>query len=128
MTQKEARDTLEKFRCGELNVLVSTNVLSEGIDVAMCDTVIIYMSVRDMIQGVQIPGNAVAVTFSYVSSDLYCEFFVDEGRARKRGGQVVAIIDSKLYSQYLDNKRKERVMCKALSAIRGICSADVNPV
>lgn len=57
MTKNEADTVMEQFRNGELNILVSTSVLSEGIDVPECNGVITYMFTSDVIADVQIPGN-----------------------------------------------------------------------
>lgn len=56
MTREQAQETLKRFRSGEINVLVSTSVLAEGIDVPECNVVISYMNVKDVIQGIQVPG------------------------------------------------------------------------
>ena len=56
MSKKEAESVMSQFREGELNILVSTSVLSEGIDVPQCNGVIRYMFVSDVIADVQIPG------------------------------------------------------------------------
>ena len=45
-----------QFRDGELNILVATSVLSEGVDVPECSAVIRYMYIKDMIAEIQVPG------------------------------------------------------------------------
>ena len=40
LTQNQLKETLNKFRRGELNVLIATNVVEEGLDVSTCNQVI----------------------------------------------------------------------------------------
>ncbi|MHA2501822.1 MAG: DEAD/DEAH box helicase [Candidatus Kariarchaeaceae archaeon] len=42
LSQKEQKQIMDQFRNGEYNVLVSTSVGEEGLDVAQCDLVIFY--------------------------------------------------------------------------------------
>jgi ERCC4-related helicase/ERCC4-type nuclease len=42
LKQKEQIDILNRFKSGEFNVLVSTSVGEEGLDVAQCDLVVFY--------------------------------------------------------------------------------------
>lgn len=56
MTTEESRSVMLKFRNGELNILVATSVLSEGIDIPECNGTIRYMYIKDVIAEVQIPG------------------------------------------------------------------------
>ena len=58
MTQSEACETMGQFRDGELNILVATSVLSEGVDVPECSAVIRYMYIKDMIAEIQVPGTS----------------------------------------------------------------------
>ena len=40
MTKNELEDTLSKFRCDKVNILIATNVVEEGLDVSTCNQVI----------------------------------------------------------------------------------------
>ena len=76
------KETLRKFRTGTVNVLISTSVVEEGIDVPSCNLVVKY----DFPQ-----------TFrSYIQS---------KGRARKRGSQYILMVedgDEKEVKKYND--------------------------
>ena len=73
MSKKEAESVMSQFRNGELNILVSTSVLSEGIDVPECNGVIRYMFVSDVIADVQIPGNIKQSFFPRLLFYVYIE-------------------------------------------------------
>ena len=42
LSQKKQLEILDKFKSGQLNILISTNVGEEGLDIAECDLVIFY--------------------------------------------------------------------------------------
>ncbi len=56
MTQKEQHETLQAFRDGEYNVLVSTSVAEEGIDIPAVDLVLFYEPVPSAVRSVQRRG------------------------------------------------------------------------
>lgn len=56
MTQTEQQDTLEAFRAGEFEVLVSTSVAEEGLDVPEVDLVLFYEPVPTAIRSIQRKG------------------------------------------------------------------------
>ncbi|MXR20129.1 DEAD/DEAH box helicase, partial [Halobacterium bonnevillei] len=56
MTQTEQRETLEEFRDGEFEVLVSTSVAEEGLDVPEVDLVLFFEPVPTAIRSVQRKG------------------------------------------------------------------------
>ncbi len=56
MTQREQRETLEAFRAGEFEVLVSTSVAEEGLDVPEVDLVLFYEPVPTAIRSIQRKG------------------------------------------------------------------------
>jgi ERCC4-related helicase/ERCC4-type nuclease len=56
MTQTQQQDTLERFRGGEFDVLVSTSVAEEGLDVPEVDLVLFYEPVPTAIRSIQRKG------------------------------------------------------------------------
>ena len=56
LSQKEQVDLLDRFRHGEVNVLVATSVAEEGLDVPSTDLVIFYEPVPDVIRTIQRRG------------------------------------------------------------------------
>ena len=40
ITNQQLKDTLTKFKRGDVNVLIATNVIEEGLDVSECNLVI----------------------------------------------------------------------------------------
>ncbi|WP_135303497.1 ERCC4 domain-containing protein [Haloarcula amylovorans] len=56
MTQNEQQETLDRFRSGEFEVLVSTSVAEEGLDVPEVDLVLFYEPVPTAIRAIQRKG------------------------------------------------------------------------
>lgn len=56
MSSAEVEDVMARFRAGELNILVATSVLSEGVDIPECNGVIRYMYITDVVAEIQVPG------------------------------------------------------------------------
>jgi len=56
MTQSQQQETLDRFRAGEFEVLVSTSVAEEGLDVPEVDLVLFYEPVPTAIRSIQRKG------------------------------------------------------------------------
>ena len=56
LSQKKQLEILDRFKQGEINVLISSNVGEEGLDIAECDLVIFYDVVASEIRFIQRRG------------------------------------------------------------------------
>jgi len=77
LSQKKQLEILDKFKQGELNVLVSTNVGEEGLDIAECDLVVFYDVVASEIRFIQRRGRTARHRKGKVII-LYCKDTHDE--------------------------------------------------
>jgi len=98
MRQKEQVEILQKFRNGELNVLVSTSVGEEGLDIPSTDLVVFYEAVPSEIRAIQRRGRT--------------------GRGRE--GRIVVLITKGTRDEayYWASVRKERAMYDRLYEVR----------
>ncbi|KAM3923637.1 ATP-dependent RNA helicase DHX58 [Leptodactylus fuscus] len=65
MTQNEQKDVIQKFRQGALNLLISTSVAEEGLDIPECNIVVRYGLMTNEISMVQARGRARAEDSCY---------------------------------------------------------------
>jgi len=88
MTQTEQTDTLDAFRDGEFEVLVSTSVAEEGLDVPEVDLVLFYEPVPTAIRSIQRKGRtgrqAEGAVTVLVAEDTRDEAFFWISRRRER--------------------------------------------
>jgi len=77
LTQKKQLEILNQFKEGHLNVLCSTNVGEEGLDIAECDLVIFYDVVASEIRFIQRKGRTARHREGKVII-LYCKETHDE--------------------------------------------------
>jgi superfamily II DNA/RNA helicase len=103
MTHTQQRDVAAQFRSGNINVLVATSVVEEGLDVSSCQFVIRY--------------DSATTTTAMIQS---------RGRARAKDGRYVIFVASK---QDIDDNNKllaqEMEMHEAISLLRGERHKDV---
>jgi len=101
LRQDEQIDALEKFRSGEYNILVATNVGEEGLDVAECNLVIFYDNVPSAIRFIQrkgrtgrrISGRVIVLVTKDTIDEAY--YWISK-RKVKRVGMVAEMINSML--------------------------------
>jgi len=77
LSQKQQLEILEQFKQGQCNVLVSTNVGEEGLDIAECDLVVFYDVVASEIRFIQRKGRTARHREGKVII-LYCKDTHDE--------------------------------------------------
>jgi Fanconi anemia group M protein len=99
MTQTEQQETLEAFRNGEFEVLVSTSVAEEGLDVPEVDLVLFYEPVPKGIRSIQRKGRT----------------------GRQREGRVVVLIanDTRDEAYYWMSRNEEKKMEEELRKLKG---------
>lgn len=106
LTQKQQRDIIKSFRMGNHDVLLSTSVAEEGIDIPSVDLVVMYEPVPSEIRMIQRRGRT----------------------GRKRKGRMVVLITEKTRDEayYYSSIRKERSMKENLRG--GSVNVEVNPI
>jgi Fanconi anemia group M protein len=99
MTQTEQQETLEAFREGEFEVLVSTSVAEEGLDVPEVDLVLFYEPVPKGIRSIQRKGRT----------------------GRQREGRVVVLIanDTRDEAFFWMSRNEEKKMEEELRKLKG---------
>ena len=100
MTQKEQQETLDRFRNGEFEVLVSTSVAEEGLDVPEVDLVLFYEPVPTAIRSIQRKGRT----------------------GRQAAGRVVVLManDTRDEAYFWISRRKEKQMKSELRKLKGV--------
>ncbi|XP_062389982.1 interferon-induced helicase C domain-containing protein 1 [Sardina pilchardus] len=131
MTSAEQRDVLQKFRQGEINLLIATTVAEEGLDIKECNIVIRYCLVTNEIAMIQARGRGRAEDSSYTlvetegsgvaereSVNEYREKMMSKGIARVvrlpkaeydnkiKGFQLQAIMEERVHAK----KKKQKSM------------------
>jgi len=98
LNQKEQKEIIEKFKSGEFNVLVSTSIAEEGLDIPATDLVVFYEPVPSEIRTIQRRGRT----------------------GRRRSGKVVILITKSTKDEaYLwSSRKKENQMRRELESLR----------
>jgi Fanconi anemia group M protein len=100
MTQTEQGETLDAFRAGEFEVLVSTSVAEEGLDVPEVDLVLFYEPVPTAIRSIQRKGRT----------------------GRQDEGRVIVLMaeDTRDEAFFWISRRREREMEDELASLKGV--------
>lgn len=98
VSQKEQKETIERFRANEYNVLVATQIGEEGLDIPSVDCVIFYEPIPSEIRSIQRRGRA----------------------GRTRAGEVVILITrgTRDEAYYWVAKKKEKRMKRVIGKIQ----------
>ncbi|WP_435184159.1 DEAD/DEAH box helicase [Halobellus sp. EA9] len=110
MTQKEQQETLDAFRDGEFEVLVSTSVAEEGLDVPEVDLVCFFEPVPTAIRSIQRKGRT----------------------GRQAEGRVVVLLaeDTRDEAYFWISRRREKEMeseLRELKSVAGDIESELNP-
>ncbi|MFC6786947.1 DEAD/DEAH box helicase [Halobaculum halobium] len=100
MTQKQQQETLDAFRAGEFEVLVSTSVAEEGLDVPEVDLVLFFEPVPTAIRSIQRKGRT----------------------GRQAEGSVVVLLanDTRDEAFFWISRRREKEMENELRELKGV--------
>jgi len=100
MTQKQQQAVLDEFRAGEFEVLVSTSVAEEGLDVPEVDLVLFYEPVPTAIRSIQRKGRT----------------------GRQSEGRVVVLMaeDTRDEAYFWISRRREKEMESELRELKGM--------
>ncbi|WP_265109491.1 DEAD/DEAH box helicase [Halosolutus halophilus] len=100
MTQNQQKEVLDEFRAGEFEVLVSTSVAEEGLDVPEVDLVLFYEPVPTAIRSIQRKGRT----------------------GRQSEGRVVVLMaeDTRDEAYFWISRRREKEMERELRELKGM--------
>ncbi|MHA1683396.1 MAG: DEAD/DEAH box helicase [Promethearchaeota archaeon] len=99
MSQKTQARVIEKFKDGEIKILVATSVAEEGLDIGECDLVVFYDIIPSAIRTIQRRGRT----------------------GRKRAGKVIGLIakDTRDEQYYYMAFSREKNMKQNLKVLKG---------
>src|SRR3989449_212994 len=88
LSQREQQEILEKFKAGEVNVLVATSIGEEGLDIPQVDLVVFYEPVPSEIRTIQRRGrtgrSAAGRVVMLVTKDTRDEAYMYSARRKER--------------------------------------------
>jgi Fanconi anemia group M protein len=98
LNQREQKEIIEKFQSGEHNILVSTSIAEEGLDIPSTDLVVFYEPVPSEIRTIQRRGRT----------------------GRRRAGKVIVFVTKNTRDEaYLySSRKKEMQMRRELDSLR----------
>uniref|UniRef100_A0A671XW95 RNA helicase n=1 Tax=Sparus aurata TaxID=8175 RepID=A0A671XW95_SPAAU len=125
MTQHEQADTIRRFRQGSLNLLISTSVAEEGLDIPECNLVVRYGLLTNEIAQQQASGRARAKDSKY--SVVAQKGGREERREHKNEyleeltGQAIAKVQEMSPQKFcikITELQKQAVICRKLAESR----------
>jgi len=98
LNQREQKEIIDKFHKGDYNILVSTSIAEEGLDIPSTDLVVFYEPVPSEIRTIQRRGRT----------------------GRRRAGKVVMLVTrhTKDEAYFYSSRKKEMQMRRELEALR----------
>jgi Fanconi anemia group M protein len=98
LNQREQKEIIDKFRAGDYNVLVSTSIAEEGLDIPATDLVVFFEPVPSEIRTIQRRGRT----------------------GRKQAGRVIVLVtrDTRDEAYLWTSRKKEMQMRRELDALR----------
>lgn len=66
MSNKELRDTIDRFKKGISNVLIATNIVEEGLDVSTCNQIICLNEIMTVKGFIQMRGRARQINSKFI--------------------------------------------------------------
>jgi len=98
LKQKEQKEIINKFRNGEFNILVSTSIAEEGLDIPSTDLVVFYEPIPSEIRTIQRRGRT----------------------GRRQAGKVIIFVtrDTKDEAYFWSSRKKEMQMRRELESLR----------
>ncbi len=107
LSQKEQKEIIEKFSEGKINILVSTSIGEEGLDIPEVNAVIFYEPIPSAIRAIQragrtarlIPGKLIILITKKTRDETF--YYVSRNRERKMHKTINSIKED------LNNKEKE---------------------
>lgn len=127
--QTEQREVLNKFRDGDVNLLVATTVAEEGLDIPECNFVIRYGHVTNEISMIQVSIILTPPpTYWRPRRPFTTEyrFFQTQGRGRAEDSTytVVDVKNSGVAEKELVNEYRKDMMNKAMDKIKTLSEAE----
>ncbi|MCA9459077.1 MAG: DEAD/DEAH box helicase family protein [Nanoarchaeota archaeon] len=119
MTQKDQKEVLDKFREGEYNILVSTSVGEEGLDIPKVDLVVFYEPVPSAIRTIQRVGR----TGRFKEGRAY--ILMSEGTRDIATRHVASAKERRMY-KVLDEIRNGNINGKEKEEIQGGLNKFIN--
>jgi Fanconi anemia group M protein len=98
LNQREQKEIIDKFQRGEYNILVSTSIAEEGLDIPSTDLVVFYEPVPSEIRTIQRRGRT----------------------GRRRAGKVIVLVtrDTKDEAYFWSSRKKETQMRRELESLK----------